>query len=106
MSGLADRVSEKLHSLPVVFAFLEIQEPDIETAFTDLVLNKGCREVVFLMHFLNSGRHVLSDIPDKVDGLRKKYPDIRIQISELIGSHSLLPELYADIAESCRSSNV
>ncbi|MCA9396140.1 MAG: CbiX/SirB N-terminal domain-containing protein [Candidatus Omnitrophica bacterium] len=106
MSGLADRVSEKLHSLPVVFAFLEIQEPDIETAFSDLVLNKGCRTVVFLMHFLNSGRHVLSDIPDKVDGLRKKYPDIRIQISELIGSHSLLPELYADIAESCRSSNV
>lgn len=99
---LSKQIAEQLRNNAVKFAFLEILEPTIENAFENLINESGCNEIVVLLHFLNSGKHVLLDIPNHLSALKVKFPNTQIRMAGLLGSHPRLPELYFDIAQSCR----
>jgi len=78
------------------FAFLEIERPSIIEGI-DLCVEKGAQEIIVLLNFLNAGRHVDQDIPAIIEEAKKKYPNSKIVVTNPIGQHSRIPELFLDV---------
>ena len=78
------------------FAFLEIEPPNIPEGI-DICVEKGATEVVVLLNFLNSGRHVGSDIPQIVREAGVKYPHVKMMISAPVGQHPKIVDLFIDL---------
>ena len=79
-------------------AFLEIETPDIPTGL-DICVQKGATEVLVLLNFLNSGRHVSRDIPVIVQQAQEKHPNVKFSISQPIGQHERIADLFVDLIE-------
>jgi sirohydrochlorin ferrochelatase len=58
-------------------AFLELTEPSVATAI-ERAVRDGATTVKVLPHFLNSGNHVLVDLPAIVDAARSRHPGVEI----------------------------
>lgn len=86
--------------LPLIaYAFLEIESPGIPEGIAFCV-QQGATEILVLLNFLNSGRHVDEDIPGIIDGERKKFPRVAMSISRPVGQHpGIVPLFTAMIAE-------
>lgn len=69
----------------VEYAFLEFACPSIESAVKNMY-EKNISTIYIYPYFLNSGKHVIVDIPDKVSALQKTYPKIEIEILKHFGS--------------------
>lgn len=91
VAALVNRLRE--HSGVDIFeyAFLEIEEPNIPDGIARCV-EKGATEVLVLLNFLNSGRHVDEDIPAIVELCQTIYPQVRIMVSDPVGQQ---PEMEA-----------
>ena len=90
-------VLKKKSGIPIMaFAFLEIETPDIPTGL-DHCVEQGAQEVIVLLNFLNSGRHVNQDIPAIVEQAKIKYPNVRFSISQPVGQHEKIAELFTDL---------
>ena len=63
-------------------------------------VNEGASSIVILPYFLNSGRHVVEDIPNIVNNSKGEYPDIRISIAPHLGASSLMMDLLIDTADT------
>lgn len=71
-------------------AFLELAAPLIPDGLRCCV-RQGATEIVVLPYFLAAGRHVATDIPEIVDGVRDEFPDVQITVaSHLGGSDSMV----------------
>ena len=94
------RIAEDLRQrsgFPILeHAFLEVAEPDISAAI-DQCVKRGADEIVILQHFLNSGDHVLKDIPFLLDKARKRFPRVKFRVMPIIGSHPKIADLYLDL---------
>ena len=78
------------------YAFLEIEAPSIPEGI-DICVAKGATQVIVLLNFLNSGRHVNNDIPDIVRQAGKKYPQVCFSITTPVGQHPKVAELFLDL---------
>ena len=76
-------------------AFLEFSEISIPDGIK-LCIEKGATSIVVLPYFLNSGKHLMEDIPKIVKNTAKKYPDIKIKIAPHIGSSDLIIDVLLD----------
>jgi sirohydrochlorin ferrochelatase len=63
-------------------------------------VSKGASEVMVVLNFLNSGRHVNDDIPAIVNEAQKKYPGIKFSISKPVGQHAQIPDLFIDLIQN------
>lgn len=61
----------------VLPAFLELCEPSIEES-TKILCEDSYDEIYYYPYFLNSGRHILSDIPEIIEKLQKEYSDKKL----------------------------
>ena len=77
-------------------AFLEINSPSIPEGIEHCV-QKGAHEVVLLLNFLNSGNHVLEDIPAFVEDAVKKYPHVKFRMTPTIGQHPKISHLFLEM---------
>jgi len=73
-------------------AFLELAEPSIPAAI-DAAVADGAVRVRLLPHFLNSGNHVLRDLPAAVAEANERHPDVQIELAERLGADPGLVEL-------------
>ena len=80
----------------VEMAFLEIAIPDIPAGIA-ICARQGAKEIVVLLNFLNSGRHVDQDIPLIVEEAKKKHPGIEFSITRPLGHHPRIVELFVDL---------
>ncbi len=55
-------------------AFLEFATPDINSVVIEFI-KKGAKEIYFYPFFLNSGKHVVVDLPNIIEDLKRKYSD-------------------------------
>ena len=53
-------------------------------------VDDGATSITVLPYFLNSGRHVVEDVPREVAECRLAYPKIEIQIAPHLGASPLL----------------
>ncbi len=82
-------------------AFLEMNAPDIASGLRRCI-ERGAREIVVVLNFLNSGVHVLKDIPSIVEQAKSAYPEIRFVITPPVGQHSRMKELFKEMIREAR----
>jgi hypothetical protein len=73
-------------------AYLELAEPSIADAI-DTAVAQGALQIRLLPHFLNSGNHVMRDLPEAVAEAEKKHPGISIELAEHLGADAGLVSL-------------
>ena len=83
------------------YAFLEIEKPSIPEGIARCV-EKGATHITILLNFLNSGRHVDEDIPKIIQEAKAKYPRVHFQITQPIGQHPRIEELFLDFLKENR----
>ncbi len=83
---------------PIVHsAFLELAETLIPDGIRRCV-DDGATSIIVLPYFLNSGRHVVEDIPNIVNDTKQQYPNIDIKIASHLGSSDLMMDLLMTCA--------
>lgn len=82
----------------IELAFLELSEPDFESAVKELK-EKGATSIKVLPLFLAPGKHVREDVPILRDICGKKYK-VEITVLEHIGANNGYIKLIEDILKS------
>jgi len=102
---LADKLKQKCsQQYSIIHAgFLELSETLIPDGIRKCV-DDGASEIIVLPYFLNSGRHVVEDIPGIVEQTRAQYPDVAIRIAQHLGASDLMMDLLIASANSTPSS--
>ncbi len=86
-----------VNDYPIVgVGFLELAEPLIPDAL-EKAIAEGASEICVFPYFLSAGRHVVTDVPNEVQVVQDKYPDISIKMLPYLG---VLPGLKNFIAKS------
>ena len=83
-------------------AFLELAEVLIPDGIKQCV-DEGASSIIVLPYFLNSGRHVVEDIPNIVNDCKVNYPDTIISIASHLGASSLMIDLLMASAETAKT---
>ena len=96
---VAARLRERDASAMIACAYLELTEPDLQTAVQTLV-NEGARSTRVVPMFLGVGRHAREDLPLLMTELRALYPKVVFELQQPIGEDQRLIDLIADIAMS------
>lgn len=91
---LADQLRQRGHNI-VAAAFLELAEPDIDTAASSCVA-RGAETVVLTPYFLSAGVHVRRDLSAAQERLGQRFPNVRFLLAEPLGRHPLLVTIVAD----------
>ena len=81
--------------------FLELAETLIPDGIKKCA-DDGASSIIVLPYFLNSGRHVVEDIPNIVEQSRPDYPDINIKVAQHLGASELMMDLLISSANSTR----
>jgi sirohydrochlorin ferrochelatase len=97
--ALVDILRQRLPNDIVEFAFLEIEPPSIPEGI-DQCAAQGASQIIVTLNFLNAGRHVNDDIPAIVGQAQKKYPKIKFVISQPVGQHPQIPDLFIDLIKN------
>lgn len=82
-------------------AFLELADPLIPEGIKQCI-DDGATSVIVLPYFLNSGRHVVEDIPRIVAQTRQGYPGIEIGVAPHLGASALMMDLLIATANTSR----
>lgn len=91
------KILQKRSGIPIFkAAFLEIEWPSIPRGI-DQCVKKGADEVILLLNFFSKGRHVDWDIPKIVREARRKYPGIKFQITQPVGRHPGIKEIFLEM---------
>ncbi len=97
MEAVAQRLAARSPGTPVRCAYLELTEPDLPTAASELA-GLGLRQVSVVPMFLGAGRHVREDLPQIVADLRAAHPGIDWQLQRPVGEDERLLDLLAELA--------
>ncbi len=77
---IAKRVEDKLE-LPVCVAYLECNKPSISEAI-DKCIGQGTDRLFAVPYFLQSGRHVCSDLPQIIANCKQRHPNKTILLTK------------------------
>jgi sirohydrochlorin cobaltochelatase len=97
IDAVAQRIRRAQPELPVLCAFLELEQPDIATATQELA-SLGAGQITIVPMFLGTGRHAREDLPLLVEQLRRQHPAINFLVQQPVGEDSRLLDLLAKIA--------
>src|SRR5437870_1892893 len=76
---LVEELQKENQAVLFEYAFLEIESPSIPEGI-ERCLAKDATEIVVLLNFLNSGKHVDADIPRIIKESAKQYPEVYFRI--------------------------
>ena len=95
MDAVAERVAAK--GITVRCAFLELTQPDLQTAVAELVA-LGAMQIAVVPMFLGTGRHAREDLPRLVDELKGSHPGLQLELRMPVGEDLRVLDLLARIA--------
>lgn len=93
VQSLISRLKSKSGMALFESGFLEQQRPTIPEAI-DACVHRGATEILVLLNFLNSGKHLDEDIPRIVHAARQQYPGLKFTLTQPIGRHPEIGELF------------
>ncbi len=82
--AVAARIGEQAPHCALRVAYLEHLAPNIDAASGALV-REGCLRIDVMPMFLGSGGHVQRDVPQAVDALTRRHPQVRFVLHPPIG---------------------
>jgi sirohydrochlorin ferrochelatase len=80
-------------------AFLDMAQPTIPEGI-DACVREGASSITLLPYFLNSGRHVIRDIPAIVAQTMQRHPCVSLRIGPHLGESGLMKELLVRMIEA------
>src|SRR5438477_7675429 len=92
--SFVDHVSRRA-DVPVGGGFIELAEPDLDTAVDKLVAD-GAEHVVAVPLVLLGAGHMKLDGPAALDRGRARHPDVRFDYGRALGIHPLVLDVAAD----------
>jgi len=99
---LADKLKNSSDQYDIIHAgFLELAETLIPDGIKKCI-DDGASSIVVLPYFLNSGRHVVEDIPEIVNQAKPLYPGVDIKIAPHVGASEQMMGLLISSASSAR----
>ena len=98
------KAADSVKTTIVHAAFLDMTEPSIPAGIAACVQD-GATSIVLIPYFLNSGRHVISDVPAIAEDTMKQYPGVTLKIAPHLGESGLMAGVLTKIAESCQSNS-
>ena len=96
VAELGRRIAREGECAYVQHAYLDTAVPLFADAVKQLIV-RGAKEIVVVLHFLNSGNHVTRDVPELVDEARKHYPEVVFHVTRPVGLHPVMPALCSDL---------
>ena len=81
----------------VLAAFLELGQPDLETAAMELS-KRGVRRLVIIPYFLTLGMHLERDLPRIVERISNNLSQLEISVSPPLDGHPGLLQVLLDRA--------
>lgn len=101
VTELADKLRDSCHDEYTIVhsGFLELATPSIPEGI-ERCINDGATQVTILPYFLNSGRHVVEDVPDIVVAAKARHPEVDIIVAPHLGASPLMVELLVGSAKS------
>lgn len=94
LRALQQRLAVGAPEVAVALAFLELMTPDLATAAANLV-GQGVRRLQVVPVFLGQGGHVRDDLPDLVDAVRTRYPEVDVRLSMAVGEDPVVLDAIA-----------
>ncbi|GIX25373.1 MAG: CbiX/SirB N-terminal domain-containing protein [Caldimonas manganoxidans] len=91
------RLAELQPQAAVALAYLEFMSPDLLQAGQALAA-QGCTAVRVVPLFLGTGGHVRKDLPQLIEQLRQRHPDVRWVLAPAISEHPAMVETMARVA--------
>jgi len=77
-------------------AFLDVEQPSIPEGLETCV-RRGATRITVLLNFLNSGRHVLEDVPAAVRAFEASHAGVVCRLTPCLGQHPDLDAVYLDL---------
>jgi sirohydrochlorin cobaltochelatase len=93
--ALRVRVTNLAPTTPARLAFLELMQPDLQDATADLVA-AGVDAIRIVPIFLGQGGHLRRDLPERVNDLRTKYPQVEFVCALPAGEDEAVLDAIAD----------
>jgi len=90
-------VQARVSGVVVELAFLEFMAPSLPECI-DLRIAAGADRVVILPMFIARGGHLKHDVPEMLDALRRKYPQVDFLLGGAIGEHETVIQAMAQAA--------
>ena len=97
IEAVAARLVSAQPGLPVICAYLELQQPDLPSAAAELV-RRGATQVTIVPMFLGTGKHAREDLALLLERLRNQYPTVAFTLQPAVGEDPRLLDLIARIA--------
>jgi len=79
----------------VVAAFLELGQPDLETA-ADRLVAEGVERLVIIPYFLTLGLHMERDLPPLVARITNKHHGLHVDVAPPMDGHPALVTVLVD----------
>jgi len=92
--GVAEALARSTDSL-VIAAFLELGEPDLETAASRLVA-QGVARLAIVPYFLTLGMHMERDLPRLADAIQLQHQGLDVRIAPPLDGHPALLQIVQD----------
>ncbi|AOY75450.1 sirohydrochlorin chelatase [Clostridium formicaceticum] len=89
----------------VGFGSLQFSTPSFEEGIQDLI-ERGAKEIVIVPMFLFKGNHIQMDIPEELEALEKKYPDVTFIIGKHIGADKRIAEIIEERGKEALSATL
>lgn len=104
MSRVVDELRRRDPSTSFQTAFLEFQSPNIPEGI-DLAIQQGAKEVIVVPYFVQTGKHVVEDIPHLIRQAQTKYPKTVISLSNHIGFDPRMVSVIEDRIKEARKNS-
>jgi sirohydrochlorin cobaltochelatase len=91
------RLRHKQPGIRVELAFLEMMQPNLESAIAGLAA-EDIGHITVVPLFLAQGGHLKQDMPRLLDDIRRDHPALRIDVTTAIGDSEDLTNAIADWA--------
>jgi sirohydrochlorin ferrochelatase len=92
LEGVARDLRAVLDGGWVEVAFLQLAHPTLAEAVADCI-RAGADRIAVQPFFLFPGAHVLEDIPQALENLRRAYAHVEILLAPHLGAHPKLAEI-------------
>ena len=104
VARLAEEVARQAQC-PARCAFLELAQPDLRAAVTELV-SAGARRIIVIPYFLTMGVHMRRDLPRLIEEQRARFPGVEIRAGHsLEGSPAMVHAVLERAQETLNCSD-
>ena len=95
MNRVADHLRNRKPATFFQTAFLELESPNIPDGI-ELCIQQGAKEVIVVPYFVQTGKHVVRDIPNIISEAKAKHSNVAISLADYLGFDERIVSLVED----------